>query len=1035
MKMQRVHFGDMITRSPGKTLMIIVVVTLFMFLINMDPGIIGKEQYDEADEDAWLPDNKIGSTIDDLNNNYGSNVMYLQMFFKGENDNVLTKEALVYILEFEKKIAENEKVQNVLYPQPGNISSISSAIATNIILQNESSNFSYDNMINELNKLNQEDINEIFTQYGNQVSFFMSKDFKDNIKNNNVKAEATIMLVMLDSNKYDEIEDDDNPILDADLEIKDIIDETEFKGVKYVGLLENEYVEHIINTEAGMGNLLLAVIIIIVVILFLTYRSVLDTILSLMAIFFAIIWMNGIGIMLGLTFSNLYEAVPIILIGLGIDYAIHMTLRYKEGITKEGRSIRGAMLLAITTVGASLFLSALTTGLSFASNIVSEMKPMREFGIFLMVGIICCFVIVVTLIPSVKMIADSHKSKRKHKHKNTNGSSLNSMSSHMDMEPTDVKKHKHNIIEKGMVKIAHISATKPYPIIVIVIIISAISASFAVQLEMEYDFKEFLPTEHQITDDISYLYGSFDFGRDEADILIRIRGEVTNPDVLIAMNETQNKIMDDSHLNEKSPIFSILILMQGAASTEGDIFYNETFANMYNERDTDNDSIPDKDIDDLFRFLLNHDDYKHIAINVLYYNPDTDRFEGTLIRVGVNSKGGNYNGEITDEMEKNIVPFKNMENIEAIATGGPILEDAIISSIMTSGLKSLVITVIIAAIILTALFGYEYRSITLGLLTELPVILVIMWIYGTMFLMGVPLTVMTIMICTISIGVGIDYAIHVTNRFMESIHDFGNVDEALESTIVNTGGALFGAAMTTIGGFGILYFAPINPFKMFGTFTALAIGYSLIATIIALPAFLGIYARRKMRKEPDYFEHHVDISKVREHIKGHVHGFGHIVKEIEKKVVEEGKKIEKKVVETGVKVGEHAVKAKDKAVVAGAKVGEHAVKAKDKVVDTGVKVGEHAIKAKDKVVETGAKVGEHAVKAKDKVVETGAKVGGHAVKAKDKVVETGAKVGGHAVKAKDRVVETGIKVGDTAKKAKDKVVDRVKKDKQENEEE
>ena len=80
-------------------------------LINMNPGMFGLTQNNLESEDAWLPENELAGTIEDLSENYGSNVAFLQILVKGENDNVLTKEGLLDILQMEKQIAENDTVQ------------------------------------------------------------------------------------------------------------------------------------------------------------------------------------------------------------------------------------------------------------------------------------------------------------------------------------------------------------------------------------------------------------------------------------------------------------------------------------------------------------------------------------------------------------------------------------------------------------------------------------------------------------------------------------------------------------------------------------------------------------------------------------------------------------------------------------------------------------------------------------------------------------------------------------------------------------
>ncbi len=883
MPFKRIHFGEAIAMHPGRTLAIVIIVTLVFFMINMNPGMFGLTQNTEEPEEAWFPDNELSDTVADLKNNYGSNAQYLQILVKGKNDNVFTKDAMIDILKVEKQIAENSKVRDVMYPLPENqsIMSIASQVVSYYILSHPELNIlpTYDNMIQALenNNITQKNITDfIIAQWNSpipeiqegirQSSMFLSKDFITNIEKGDVKAKATLILVMFDLKKYDEGEIDDNPILDADFEVVDIIDDSDFSGVEYMGINEGVYVEHVINSDPIMGYLFLLVIGIIAIILIITYRSILDIVLSLLAIFLAIIWMNAIGILLGLTFGMMYEIVPIVLIGIGVDYAIHITMRYKEGRDKEHKAIRGAMLLAIATIGASLFLSALTTGISFSSNMISTLKPMREFGIFLMIGIFCAFFVIITFIPSIKVLVDTYKIKRQHMKESKNPGNPKSNPKEKNTPSKPEKKHKDS---KILIKVASVSARRPYPIIVFAIISAILFGYMAMQLTTEFNFEDFLPSDSQLTDDILYTFDNFDFGVEEAFVLVK-GDDIATSEVLEAMNRTQENIENDKYVNEGESINSILTIIQDIRTPGGEFELDDVFLNDYNANyDINNDGIPDQgsDVKGLFDSLRTNETYGPAVINVLYYNDGDGKYQGAVIRVGIDTHGGDYNEEIFDEMNDDIKPLEDVKDIKVYATGEPIIMHVLITSIQDSGMKALAITVIIAGVILTILFVFEFRSFSLGIMTLIPVILCICWAFGTMFLLGLHLTVLTIFVSTLTIGIGVDYGIHITNRFMESIHDFGNVDDAIKATIVNTGGALTGAAFTTFGGFIILYLSPTDPMRMFGMITALSISFSLIGSIFILPAFLGVYAKRKMAKDPKYFEKHVDIKAIRLYLK------------------------------------------------------------------------------------------------------------------------------------------------------------------------
>lgn len=859
--------GKFITNKPKLTVASVLIITILMMLINSIPDTFGLEKKETESEHDWLPDNKYVIADNEINDNYGVQVTYLQIIVQGKNDNVLTKDALIDILEVEKKVAENETVKNILFPYPGNILSISSTL-TQIIDNNVTS---YDEMNKTIQNLTQDKINEILNnnKTANETGMFLTKDFSENLKNGKVKAKGTMILIMLNSEKYDEIEGDNNPILDADNVIQQIIETSEFKSLKRMGIIEEEYINQQIDEESGdvMGFLFQMVFLLIIVILFLTYRSVFDTIICLLALMFAIIWMNGIGVILGLTFSAMYEAVPIMLMGLGIDYGIHLVMRYREERTQYNKKISDALILTTVSVGAALFLATLTTGISFGSNTVSEIKPMREFSLFALVGIVSAFIVMVTFVPATKMLFHSWQQKRGKREfkklKVTNNSAIlqNSQQAVKDNENKH-KSKKHSstdsLLSRGLAKGAIAAEHHAYPVIFVVVLISFICAGVSMKLTTEFDFTEFLPDDAQITDDILYLTDNFEFGTEESNVLIN--GKIDDSDVLKAMSKTENNIRDDSNINEQNSINSILTLMNFTANGGGEIEQNETFAKMYNESDSDGDYVPDKNITELFNFLMINEKYASQTIRVLHFDQKTGKYDGAVIRVGVNSQNGAKAKEIYDELHDDIKPLEDEIKIDkTVATSGPILIHVIIHSIEQSGLKSLLITIVVAGIVLTIVFYVTDKSLLLGILTEIPVILVIAWVFASIYFMGMSLNVMTIMIASLTVGLGITYGIHVSHRFVEDLGRLDSIDEACKSTVTNTGAALFGAAITTIGGFGILMFAPIPPLKKFGAISSLAILFSLISSVFVLPTFLSLWAKYVKKKNPGYFKNHSDV--------------------------------------------------------------------------------------------------------------------------------------------------------------------------------
>ena len=142
-----------------------------------------------------------------------------------------------------------------------------------------------------------------------------------------------------------------------------------------------------------------------------------------------------------------------------------------------------------------------------------------------------------------------------------------------------------------------------------------------------------------------------------------------------------------------------------------------------------------------------------------------------------------------------------------------------------------------------------FRNPLLGLITITPVGISIIWIVGSIFFLGYTFNIMTVMVTSLNIGIGIAFGIHVTQRFRLTADRTGDVQKAVSKTVTHTGGALLIAALTTAAGFGILILAPLPPEQQFGLVTAMTIIYSYFTSIFVLPPILMKWGQwQKKRK-------------------------------------------------------------------------------------------------------------------------------------------------------------------------------------------
>lgn len=609
------------------------------------------------------------------------------------------------------------------------------------------------------------------------------------------------------------------------------------------GVLGNQLINQEIQDTMDLSQmfLLMLVFVLIVLILFFTFRSGFDTILTLLSLGMAIIWSYGVSILLGIQGSIIATVVPILLVGLGVDYGIHMTMRFREEKGKGERNNR-AIAIAISTVGMALLLATITTSIGFMSNTVSSLTVLKDFAIMVTVGIVSSFIIMTTFLPAVRLIASERKEhKKKDKEIKPKANNLKN----------NTKKHAVSLVTIG----AKAGDRAPWAVLILLVIISGIAGYAASQLSTVFDFREFIPRDTDAYNNYVYLIDEFEFGDTEYGEFY-IKGDIANYTVLLAMNDTIASTQGNNQAVPGIPARSILSVMQKYASPASPSDINVTFMQTWAISDPDRDGIPNDNIESLFDILYNFETSQPEVMSVLHRDADGN-YDAALIQVRVTSDNLKKADVLVEELSKDAAPLRELEKEgtleDVYIIGEPVVINVVVTEMNEGQIRSIIITVAASFVVLTIVFYILERSFILGLITTIPVVLVILWILGTMLLLGYNLNVMTITIASLTVGMGITYSIHISERFTEDLKKFDNVGEACENTLTHTGMALAGAFFTTAGGFGVLYFHKLPPLQQFGVLIALSITYSFLASAYVLPTFLILWAkwRDKRRKKKE----------------------------------------------------------------------------------------------------------------------------------------------------------------------------------------
>jgi hypothetical protein len=183
--------------------------------------------------------------------------------------------------------------------------------------------------------------------------------------------------------------------------------------------------------------------------------------------------------------------------------------------------------------------------------------------------------------------------------------------------------------------------------------------------------------------------------------------------------------------------------------------------------------------------------------------------------------------QLQQDLEDTFAPVA-AAGLTVTATSDEIISDVIITSLQDSQVSSLLLTLLAALILLVINFWVTARRPMLGVITTAPVVLVVLLSFALMTLFNIPFG---------------PYMIHITHRYEEDRIRIASANDAIEHTLVYTGGALAGSALTTIAGFGILVTSTTIPFRQFGFVTAYTILLALLAAVLILPSYLMLWDR------------------------------------------------------------------------------------------------------------------------------------------------------------------------------------------------
>ncbi len=557
-------------------------------------------------------------------------------------------------------------------------------------------------------------------------------------------------------------------------------------------------------------------------------RTVADTLVTMAGIGFAIMIMNGAGYLIYGTAGPMSQILPILLIGLGVDYSIHVTSRYREDAS-DGDPVPVAVTVSVRTVGIALVLATITTSVGFLTNLLNDIPALREFGLLAAIGITASFFIMLTFVPAVRLLLDTRGERRG------------------TLDRDALRGGDSRFLPRMIGRTAWLAKHAAIPTLIVSLVLGVLGAFGTSRLEASFSFIDFVPVTSPYRVTFETLIDDYGGGFGE-ETAVLVEGDVATTAAYNAMVDSTTNLTGVENVAQfgafpaaDSPIALVLQLVSPESAS-----FDPTVAQAAGAAGMTETSLKVSDTADVATLYAALFSANPEAAASVIYQGDDGSYSSVLFSIQTQA-GEAGAGQLQKDLNEAFLPVTDA-GLDAVPTSTAIISEVIINTLQSSQLSSLLYTLVAVLILLVVYYWFEVRRPMLGAITTLPVVLVVLLNFAIMWAVGIPFGPITATVAALAVGIGIPYMIHVTHRYEEDRIRNDNENDAIESTLTHTGGALAGSAMTTIFGFGILMTSTTIPFRQFGFVTAYTILLSLLAAILVLPSMLVVWDRWHRRR-------------------------------------------------------------------------------------------------------------------------------------------------------------------------------------------
>jgi hydrophobe/amphiphile efflux-3 (HAE3) family protein len=420
-----------------------------------------------------------------------------------------------------------------------------------------------------------------------------------------------------------------------------------------------------------------------------------------------------------------------------------------------------------------LAFTSITTGVAFASLLITPIPPIQVFGVFVAVGVFSAWLLTIVLIPALIMTM-----------------SENRLATGIKAEPEDHS----GLLSRFVRSIGHIAVNRRWPVLAGFAVLTAVALPAITQIEVNDNPVNWFKPGSEVrvaTEELNdRLPGTFNANlvlhADDPDVL-------TEPETLAAVQGIQEMWAETGVVGSSA---SYADLLSASSADEAAMQLDEAGANP------------------LVASLVTAD---RTAAN---------------IRLQMNNGDNTAMRDLVDRTDDHLEAAPLPGGIEAEWAGETYLNLRWQEKMVSGMLQAFASTLAVVLVLMVVLF----RSIRWALLSMLPVLWTVLVVYGALGLIGKSYDMPIAVLSTLVLGIGVDFAIHFVERFRELNNEFGDRRVALRAFFEEPGRALTRNALVIAVGFTPLFLASLTPYLVVGAFISSIIVLSWLATLLMLPA-------------------------------------------------------------------------------------------------------------------------------------------------------------------------------------------------------